>query len=232
MKKITEKIPISKWSEDDRPREKMIMKGVFALSDAELIAILLGKGNKQETAVDLAKRILISQENNLNQLGRLSITDLMKFKGIGSAKAVTIAAALELGRRRNISEVLELPVITESRSAYKLMQPMLSDLNHEEFWVILLNQSNKVIERFLVSKGGITATLVDVRLILKRALEVMATGMIIVHNHPSGKRLPSVNDKDITQKIKSSAKVMDISLLDHIIVAGSSYFSFADEGMI
>ena len=232
MKKNIAKIPISKWSQDDRPREKMILKGISTLSDAELIAILIGKGNKQETAVDLAKRILISQENNLNQLGRLSISDLKKFKGIGSAKAVTIAAALELGRRRNISEVLEMKVIKDSQSAFKLMQPVLSDLNHEEFWVVLLNQSNKVIERFMVSKGGITATLVDVRLILKKALEVMATGMIIVHNHPSGKLQPSINDKEITQKIKASAKVMDISLLDHIIVAGTSYFSFADEGII
>ncbi|PIE48467.1 MAG: hypothetical protein CSA40_00280, partial [Flavobacteriales bacterium] len=169
MEETIKKIPISHWSEDDRPREKMMLKGSSALSDAELIAILIGKGNKEETAVDLAKRILLSQDNNLNQLGRLSIKDLIKFKGIGMAKAVTIAAALELGRRRNLSQVLELPVVTDSHSAFQLMQPVLADLNHEEFWVVFLNQSNKVIEQFMVSRGGLTATLVDVRMILKKA---------------------------------------------------------------
>jgi DNA repair protein RadC len=232
MKNEIKRMPITTWSLDDRPREKLIAKGNKALSDAELLAILIGSGNREESAVDLSKRILKTQQNNLNQLSKLTLVELTKFKGIGEAKAVTIAAALELGRRRRLEEALEIPLVKDSRSVYELMQPLVGDLSHEEFWVLYLNQSNKVIDRRMVSRGGITATVVDVRLILKKALERNATGIILIHNHPSGKLIPSQSDKDITQKIKQAAQVMDISVLDHLIVAEKTYFSFADEGIM
>lgn len=225
-------LPITEWAIDDRPREKLLLKGVNALSDAEIIAILIGSGSREESAVDLAKRILKSNQNNLNQLAKLSLSDLQKFKGIGEAKAISIAAALELGKRRRLEEALEIPQVSDSKTVYELLHPFMSDLPHEEFWVLYLNQSNKVIDKWLASKGGITSTLVDVRLVLKKALEVGAVSLILSHNHPSGRNEPSHQDKELTEKMKMAARTLDIKILDHIIITDKNYFSFADEGLI
>jgi len=224
--------PITEWSLDDRPREKLLLKGNMVLSDAELIAILIGSGSRNESAVALSKRILQATNQNINQLARLSIADLQKFKGIGQAKAITIVAALELGRRRRLEKALEIPKITSSKAVFELMQPLIGDLSHEEFWVVFLNNSNKVLVKQQMSKGGLTGTLVDTRLIYKRAIEVSATGIILCHNHPSEKLQPSQSDKDITHKIKEAGKVMDVAVLDHLIITEKTYFSFADEGML
>ena len=223
---------IKNWSQDDQPREKLLYKGKAALSDAELVAILIGSGNRQESAVDLCKRILASTENNLSALGKLSIKQLMEFKGIGEAKAISIIAALELGRRRRGEEALEKKKITSSSSVFELMQPVIGELQHEEFWIIYLNNSNKVLQKNQLSKGGITGTLVDVRLVLKNALEVGATGLILAHNHPSGTLKPSEADKQITQKLKIAAESLDIKVLDHLIITEKAYFSFADETLL
>ncbi|AUS04669.1 RadC family protein [Pseudotamlana carrageenivorans] len=223
---------IKHWSQDDQPREKLLYKGKTALSDAELVAILIGSGNRDESAVALCKRILASTNNNLSALGRLSIKQLMAFKGIGEAKAITILAALELGRRRRGEEALERYKISSSRSVFEYMQPVIGELNHEEFWIIYLNNSNKVLQKNQLSKGGITGTLVDVRLVLKTALEVGATGLILAHNHPSGTLRPSEADKQITQKLKIAAQNLDIQVLDHLIITEASYFSFADESLL
>lgn len=224
--------PIKDWNQDDQPREKLSQKGKLALSDAELVAILIGSGNKDESAVALCKRILASVNNNLSALGRLTVKQLMQFKGIGEAKAVTIAAALELGRRRRGEEALEKKKITSSTSVFELMQPIIGELEHEEFWIIYLNNSNKVIQKNQISKGGITGTLVDVRLVMKNALEVGATGLILSHNHPSGTLKPSEADKKITQKLKSAALGLDIRVLDHLIITEKAYFSFADKNIL
>ena len=202
------------------------------MSDAELIAILIGSGNRDESAVGLSKRILNSVDNNLSALGRMSIKQLMTFKGIGKAKAITIAAALELGRRRRGEDALERQRITSSVSVYELMQPIIGDLEHEEFWIIYLNNSNKVLHKSQLSKGGITGTLVDVRLVLKNALEVSATGLILVHNHPSGTLSPSDADYSVTKKLDQAALSLDIKVLDHVIVTEKAYFSFADESLL
>ncbi|MBO6879771.1 MULTISPECIES: RadC family protein [Winogradskyella] len=223
---------IKNWSQDDQPREKLRDKGKAVLSDAELVAILIGSGSREESAVDLCKRILASVDHNLNALGKLSIKQLMQFKGIGEAKAITIAAALELGRRRRIEDTVNEDKIESSRSVFDIMQPMLGELPHEEFWILYLNNSNKVIQKNQLSKGGITGTLVDVRLVLKNALEVGATALILCHNHPSGTLKPSNADKDITQKLKTAAQSLDIKVLDHLIVTEKAYFSFADEGIL
>jgi DNA repair protein RadC len=223
---------IKNWSQDDQPREKLLHKGKEALSDAELVAILIGSGNKQESAVDLSKRILSSADNNLSALGKLSLKQLMTFKGIGEAKAITILAALELGRRRRGEDALEKQKITSSRSVFEFMQPVIGELQHEEFWIIYLNNSNKVIKKSQLSKGGITGTLVDVRLVLKSALEVGATGLILAHNHPSGTLKPSNADQKLTDKLKIASESLDIKVLDHIIVTEKAYFSFADENML
>ncbi len=223
---------IKNWSQDDQPREKLRDKGKSALSDAELIAILIGSGNKEESAVSLSKRILASVNYNLNALGKLSLKQLIAFKGIGEAKAITIAAALELGRRRRGNEALEKSKINSSVSVFELMQPIIGELPHEEFWIIYLNNSNKVIQKNQLSKGGITGTLVDIRLALKTALEVGAVGLILVHNHPSGTLKPSEADKNLTQKLKVAAQSLDIKILDHLIITENSYFSFADESLM
>jgi DNA repair protein RadC len=223
---------IKNWSQDDQPREKLLYKGKGALSDAELVAILIGSGNRDESAVALCKRILASVDNNLSELGRLSIKQLTEFKGIGEAKAITIAAALELGRRRRGEEALEKKKITSSNSVFELMQPIIGELQHEEFWIIYVNNSNKVIQKIQLSKGGITGTLVDVRLVLKNALEVGATGLILVHNHPSGTLQPSEADKQITNKLKVASQSLDIKVLDHLIITEKAYFSFADETIL
>ena len=223
---------IKNWSQDNQPREKLLYKGKASLSNAELVAILIGSGSKDESAVALCMRILASVDNNLSELGKLSVKQLMEFKGIGEAKAITIAAAMELGRRRRGEEALEKRKITSSLSAFELMQPIIGELQHEEFWIIYLNNSNKVIQKGQLSKGGITGTLVDVRLVLKNALEVGATGLILAHNHPSGTLKPSEADKQITDKLKTAALSLDIKVLDHLIVTERAYFSFADEGLL
>lgn len=221
---------IKYWAEDDKPREKLILKGKGVLSDAELIAILIGSGSRNESAVDLSKRILASVEN-LNVLGKLSLQQLTAFKGIGEAKAITIIAAMELSRRRRSEETVEFTKITSSRSVFNIMQPLIGELAHEEFWVLYLNNSNKIIYKAQLSKGGITGTIVDIRIIFKIAFEHNATAIVLSHNHPSGVLQPSEADKQITQKLKEAGKSLDISVLDHIIVTEKSYYSFMDEGI-
>lgn len=223
---------IKNWSEDDQPREKLLYKGKNALSDAELVAILIGSGSRNESAVDLCKRILQQNNNQLHQLQKQSIQQLMQFKGIGEAKAITIVAALELAKRLQLSETKELTKIGSSADVCKLMQPIIGDLPHEEFWVLLLNNSNKVIYKMQLSKGGLTQTVVDIRMLFKTALEHLATALILVHNHPSGQLVASNADKDITQKIKLAGNSLDIKLLDHLIVTQTGYLSFADEDIL
>lgn len=223
---------IKNWSEDDQPREKLLYKGKAALSDAELVAILIGSGSRNESAVALCKRILQQNNNQLHQLQKQSIQQLMQFKGIGEAKAITIVAALELAKRLQLSETKELTKIGSSADVCKLMQPLIGDLPHEEFWCLLLNNSNKVIYKFQLSKGGLTQTVVDIRMLFKTVLEHLATAIILVHNHPSGQLLASGADKDITQKIKQAGTTLDIKLLDHLIITATDYLSFADEGIL
>ncbi|NQX85812.1 MAG: DNA repair protein RadC [Flavobacteriaceae bacterium] len=225
-------LSIKDWSQDDQPREKLRDKGKSALSDAELVAILIGSGNRDESAVALCKRILATVDHNLNKLGKLSIQQFMTFKGIGEAKAITIVAAMELGRRRRMAEVIERDKITSSKSVFDLMAPILGELPHEEFWIIYMNNSNKIIQKRQQSKGGITGTLVDVRLVLKTALEVGATSIILVHNHPSGTLIPSKADQQLTKKLKIASESLDIKVLDHVIITEKAYFSFADENMV
>ena len=227
-----EKLTIKSWALDDRPREKLVSKGRSVLSDAELIAILIGSGNREESAVALAKRILKTVQGNLNALAKLSVEKLTEFKGIGLAKAISIITALELGKRKQLESTLERPKITSSRDAAHTMQVIIGHLEHEEFWVLYLNNSNKIVAKVQISKGGLTATLVDVRLVFKRALEVAAVGIIVCHNHPSGKLQPSTADKQLTSKIKAAGITLDIKLLDHLIITEKAYFSFADEGLL
>ena len=223
---------IKQWNEDDRPREKLLKKGKVALSDAELIAILIGSGNREESAVELSKRILSTIDNSLNQLGKLMVNDLIKFKGIGEAKAISIITALELGRRRRLEEALEKPKVSSSKSVFDVMQPIIGELLHEEFWIIFLNNANKIQLKTQMSKGGITGTLVDTRLIFKQALELAATGLILCHNHPSGTLKPSTSDINLTNKIKKGGEVLDIKVLDHLIITEKEYYSFADDGVL
>lgn len=222
-------IPIKNWAVDDKPREKMVTRGKEGLSNAELLAILIGSGSRSESAVELSKRILASVDNSLNALGKLSLQQLKDFKGVGEAKAVTILAAMELGRRRTAETPSKFPVVSSSKNVFILMQPIIGELPHEEFWVLFLNNSNKVIHKTQLSKGGITHTVVDVRLLFKTALEFGAVSIILVHNHPSGNLSPSASDKAITQKIKSAGENLDIKLLDHLIINEKDYYSFADE---
>lgn len=226
------KFTIKDWALDDRPREKLLHKGKTVLSDAELLAILIGSGNRNESAVDLCKRILASTNHNLNDLGKLSVKQLMAFRGIGEAKAISIIAALELGRRRRLEEASQTDTIHSSKSVFEIMQPILGELPHEEFWILYLNNSNAIIQKQQLSKGGITGTLVDVRLVLKKALEVGATALILVHNHPSGTLKPSTSDKQLTQKLNTASASLDIKVLDHLIITEKAYFSFADEGLL
>jgi len=227
-----EKLSIKSWALDDRPREKLVAKGKMVLSDAELMAILIGSGNRQESAVALSQRMLQSVEGNINELAKVSIEKLMTFKGIGEAKAINIIAALELGKRRQLENLLEKPKIGGSNDVFKLMHPIIGDLSHEEFWVLFLNNSNKVLAKLQVSKGGMTATVVDIRLLFKQALELFSVAIIVCHNHPSGKLKPSDADVQLTQKIKNAGNTLDIKLLDHLIIAEKAYFSFADEGIL
>lgn len=226
------KLKIKEWAVEDRPREKMLSQGPRSLSDAELIAILIGSGNLDETAVELGRRILKSVNNNLNDLGRKGIDYLKTFNGIGEAKAVSIVAALELGKRRKDADVFVKKKITSSKDAADYFMPLLGDLNHEEFWVLLLDRGNKIIDHFMISQGGISGTVIDVRIILKNALEKLAVSLILAHNHPSGTMEASDADLKITRKIKQGAELMDISVLDHIIIGQNRYLSLADEGMM
>jgi DNA repair protein RadC len=223
---------IKSWSPEDRPREKLQLKGRSSLSDAELIAILLGSGTSTLSAVDLAKKILQISGNNLHDLARQSINDLVKIKGIGEAKAITIIAALELGRRRKDYDANEKPKITGSKDAYELLRPDLQDIQHEEFWVLLLNRANRVIRKHQISQGGVSGTVADPKIIFKSALQELASGIILAHNHPSGNLTASQADIDLTRKLKEAGKLLDIQVLDHVIVAGQKYYSFADEGML
>ncbi len=226
------KLNIKEWAVEDRPREKMLLKGSRFVTDAELIAILIGSGNTNETAVELSKRILTSTNNNLNDLGRKGVDYLKTFKGIGEAKAVTIVAALELGKRRKEAEVFNKSKITGSKDAADYFQPLLGDLNHEEFWIMLLNRGNKILDTFMVSQGGVSGTVIDVRIILKKAIDNLASSLILCHNHPSGTMEASDADLKITKKISDAAKIMDMSVIDHIIIGQNRYLSFADEGML
>lgn len=223
---------IKSWSPDDRPREKLILKGKSALSDAELIAILIGSGTSSLSAVDLAKKVLQPAGNNLHELARHTVKDLIKIKGIGEAKALTIVAALELGRRRKDLEGNEKPKIASSRDAYDLVKADLLDIAHEEFWIVLLNRANRVIKKSQISQGGVSGTVADPKIIFKVALEELASGIILAHNHPSGNLTASQADLDLTRKLKEGGKLLDIQVLDHLIVAGQRYFSFADEGVL
>lgn len=231
-KEYAKRLAINFWAEEDRPREKMLAQGRRALSDAELIAILIGSGSKNESAVELSRRILAESNNDLNKLATLSIKDLTngRFKGIGEAKAISIIAALELGRRRKETTTQERPQITSSKDAYQLMAPFYSDLNHEEFWIILLNTANRVIGKHKLSKGGRAGTVVDVKILFEEVLSYKATSVILTHNHPSGNLKPSDQDRVLTKRISEAGKLLDIKILDHLIFSDTSYYSFSDEG--
>ena len=229
---MEDKKSIKNWSEGDQPREKLLKKGNDSLSDAELIAILIGSGSVDKSAVELAREILDSSNNNLNLLGKKSVLELTRHKGIGEAKAISIVAAMELGKRRKLEKAMEQKKITSSNIAFEYFQPLMCDLAHEEFHVMFLNRANIIIDSIRLSTGGTTGTVMDVKLIIRQAIDRLAQGLIIAHNHPSGNKQPSKADFDITKKIKEAAAIMDISLLDHIIIAGSDYYSFADEGLI
>ena len=224
--------PIRSWSEDDRPREKMLQKGPAALSDAELIAILLQTGSAEKSALDLAREVLTSCKHNLSELGRLSAKEFQRIKGVGAAKSTILTAAIELGRRREATKALEKPVMSSSHAVAGYLRQVIRDYPHEVFGVLLLNQANKVLHFELVSQGGLTGTVADPRIIFRKALEHGATGVILCHNHPSGNTNPSQADKLITQKIKQAGEQLDIRVLDHLIIAESGYYSFADEGLI
>lgn len=223
---------IKDWSVEDRPREKLLNAGVSSLSNAELIALLIGSGTKEQNAVDVARTILASVKNNLHDLGKMKIEELKSVKGIGPVRAITLMAAIELGSRRTGSYPEEKITIKNSQTAYEILYPIIGELEHEEFWIIILNRAHKVVKTEKISQGGLTGTIIDTRMILKHALDKKATSLIISHNHPSGNKKPSESDISITKKIKDAAQIMDISVLDHIIVAGKNYLSFADEGLL
>lgn len=227
-----QKTSIKFWATDDRPREKLRNKGPESLSHSELIAILLQKGTRHKSAVELAKEILQLGSNNLSELGRLSIKELMKINGIGEAKAITIAAALELGRRRQANEILDKPIITDSSSIARYLQALLKDQDREVFMVMFLNRANKINHTEIISRGGITGTVADPRVILKRALEEDAVSIVLCHNHPSGSLKPSRADEALTRKIKEAARYFDIRVADHVIVSEAGFFSFADQGLL
>jgi DNA repair protein RadC len=225
-------LAITAWAEEDRPREKMLLKGRNALSDAELIAILIGSGTVGESAVALAQRILAQADGNLHELGKRSIKELQRFKGVGEAKAITIVAALELGRRRQLSDLRERPRIANSRDAFNIIAPLLTDLHHEEFWLLLLNRSNEVFARERLSTGGTAGTVVDIKIVLKTALDARAAAFVAVHNHPSGSLNPSAEDISLTKRLQQAGQIIDLPLLDHLIVSERGYYSFADQGQL
>jgi DNA repair protein RadC len=226
------KLNIKQWAAEDRPREKMLLKGPSALSNAELLAILIGSGTREGSALAVAQTILDKSQNSLNVLGKKSVKDLQKEKGIGEARSISIMAAMELGKRRKMEDAKEIKQITSSSQAYDYFQPLLCDLQHEEFWVLFLNRSNAVIEHFNMSKGGTSGTVIDVRIIMKRGIELLASSIVLGHNHPSGNAKPSQQDKDITSKITEAGKLVEMTVVDHIIVCEHTYFSFADEGLL
>lgn len=232
MKSATKPLGIKSWAAEDRPREKLLLKGKSTLSDAELIALLIGSGTGSLSAVEVAKLVLQSVGNNLHDLARLSVKDLMKVKGIGEAKAIAIVAAMELGRRRKEFEFVEKPKVSGSKEAFELVKRDLLDLEHEEFWVLLFNRANRLIKKKRVSEGGVSGTVADPKIIYKLALDELASGIIVVHNHPSGNLTASQSDIKLTTKLKEAGQVLEIQLLDHLIVAGQKYFSFADEGIL
>ncbi|MFO7868385.1 MAG: DNA repair protein RadC [Bacteroidales bacterium] len=225
-------LTIKKWALEDRPREKMQLKGITALSNAELCAILIGSGTRDESAVDVAKRVMQNADNDLFTLGQFSFEEFKKIKGIGPAKAISLMAALEIGRRRTVGKKKETIKITASSDVHKHMFPYVADLPHEEFWVLYLRRNNTIIATERVSIGGVSGTVIDVKIISKRAIELLASALILVHNHPSGNKNPSEADKNITCKMKETAQLFDCAVLDHVIVAVDTYFSFADEGLI
>jgi DNA repair protein RadC len=227
-----QKITIKLWAEEDRPREKLSLQGRRSLSDAELIAILIGSGNREESAVDLSKRILYACENDLNLLSKQSIQDLTKFKGIGEAKAISIISALELGRRRKETLQQEYVLVHSSKDVYSAIKSQLADLNHEEFWILLLNRANKITSKHLISKGGRAGTVADPKIIFNVALQNHATSIILAHNHPSGNLKPSQADIDLTRKLKTAGTYLDLPVLDHLIITDTGFFSFTDEGML
>ena len=227
------RLSIREWAEDDRPREKMLHKGVQSLSDAELLAILIGSGSRDESAVELSRRILLASHNNINLLAQLSISDLCKsFKGIGEAKAITIIAALEFGKRRKMSEIHEYKQVKSSEDLLEVFEPYMIDINHEEFWIAILNSANRVLGVYKLTQGGTNQTVVDLPMLLKLSLEKSAHSIAVGHNHPSGQVQPSNEDNNITNRIKEGCKAIGIRLIDHIIVARGKYYSFADEGKI
>ncbi len=223
---------LTTWAVEERPREKVMANGVQYLSDSELLAILIGSGTRHITAVELARQILKGAGNSLHLLGRQGIGELVRIKGVGPAKAITILAALELGRRRAGIQHSEKTPVKSSETVYKLFHPLMGDLEHEEFWLLMLNRANRVLGKYKVSQGGLSGTVIDTRIILKKALDNLASSIIVCHNHPSGNKQPSDADLKITEKLKKAAEILEIKLLDHVIIADKSYFSFADEGLI
>ncbi|HEY9004167.1 MAG TPA: DNA repair protein RadC [Mucilaginibacter sp.] len=232
MEPYQEKISIKAWAEEDRPREKLSTQGRRALTDAELIAILISSGSRTETAVELSKRILHHYDNDLNRLAKASIQELSNFRGIGEAKAISIIAALEIGRRRNDTEVKAVESIVSSKDAYNLMRRHLVDLNHEEFWIILLGRSSKVLGKELISKGGLSGTVADPKVIFHIALQHQASGIILIHNHPSGNLKPSQLDISLTKRLSEAGRMLDIQILDHLIIGDTGYYSFGDESLL
>ena len=232
MNNANGRLRIKEWAEEDRPREKMLLKGASSLSDAELIAILIGSGNSDETAVQLSQRILNNASNNLNALGKFSVKELMEYKGIGEAKAITIVAAMELGRRKSVAEPVKRKSIRSSNDAFQIFYPILCDIPHEELWVALTNHAGKVIEKHKVSQGGLGETSADLRFIMKAAISATCHGIILCHNHPSGNLQPSQNDDTLTSRLGKAAQLMNMQLLDHIIISDKYYYSYADEGKI
>jgi DNA repair protein RadC len=230
--KTMSQLGIKSLAEEDRPREKLLLKGKSSLSDAELLAILIGSGTPGESAVTLSQKILKDSENNLHELGKRSLKELQKHKGIGEAKAITIAAALELGRRRQLSDIREKTKITSSRDAWLLIAPLLNDLNHEEFWILYLSRANQVKAKECISVGGTAGTVVDLKIIFKKALEAQAAAIIAVHNHPSGNLKPSSADIELTKKMKAAGTLLDMPVLDHLIISERGFYSFADEGLL
>ncbi len=226
------KLNIKSWAEEDRPREKLLLKGKHNLSDAELLAILIGSGNREESAVSLMQQILKNYDHNLSSLAKASITELQQFKGIGEAKAISILAALEIGNRKTQSQVKDKIQISNSKDAYQFLAQYMAELVHEEFWVLYLNRANKVISKELLSSGGISGTIVDIRILLKRCVELLSSSVVLLHNHPSGNLHPSEEDKKLTKKIREACLQLDIQVIDHIIITYKGYFSFADEGLL
>ncbi len=221
---------IKYWAEEDRPREKLLLKGIHSLSNAELLAIIIRVGNREESAVSLAQRLLQSVDHDLHELGKCKVPELMKFHGIGEVKAISIASALELGRRRQGTSPKDRPQIRSSEDAYDLMAGLLGDLDHEEFWILLLNRANRVIGRQQISRGGVAGTVVDAKVIFKKAIDTMACSIILCHNHPSGNLKPSLADREITKKLRWAGRNLEIAVLDHLIISENGFYSFADEG--